>query len=344
MAYFHPSSMKQNSVGHILLLAPHSLARAAMSLPALAGVVGRYPELKVTVVAPFGQRALYEPFVGVEFVAIDEPQYGGLRGAVRLAAMLRKSGVAAVVSLEKGFRLRLLALLLRGERVRLRRPSGETRPLTRKYRKTLAPITPYTERVKGLFEAVGLPAEAVVMNECGAEGCASSVVDILLGEKCCPWIGLSLLTPNHGTCYPLPKAARLIELLAARDCKVVLFGADGYERQFAEGMQSLYENVVSVAGRLPLEEQLNLLTRLDTLVCVDNNLLRLAALKGTRTVVLWGATHPYLDPLFTAEGAVVDMQCKMACRPCSTDGRRNCLFGHYKCMNSHTPDEICSNI
>lgn len=336
--------MKQTSARHILLLAPHSLERAAMSLPALAGVVGRYPELRVTVVAQSGHRALYEPLAGVEFVALDEPQYGGVRGLLRLRSMLLKAGVELVVSLENGSRLRLLVLLLGGERVQLPSRWGETRPLTRKYRKTLAPITPFTERVKGLFEAVGFPAEAVVVNGCGDEGCSSSVVDILLGEKCCPWIGLSLLTPNHGTCYPLPKAARLIELLAARDCKVVIFGADGYERQFAEGMQSLHENVVSVAGRLPLEEQLKLLTRLDKLVCVDNDLLRLAALKGTRTVVLWGATHPYLAPLFSAEGTVTDLQCKMACRPCSVDGRRRCLFGHYKCMNSLTPNEISDSI
>lgn len=315
-----------------------------MSLPVLCGVVERYPDVKITVLAQRAHRALYAPLSEVAFVAIDEPQYGGIRGLVRLGGMLRKSGVEAVVSLENGFRLRVLTLLLGRERVRLRIRRGETRPLTRKYRKNIAPVISFTERVRGLFEALGLPAEPVVMRECGAEGCSSSVADILLGEKCNQWVGLSLLTPNHGTCYPLPKAAKLVELLAARDCKVVIFGADGYERQFAEGMQSLYGNVVSVAGRLPLEEQLSLLTRLDTLVCVDNDLLRLAALKGTRTLALWGATHPYIAPLFSAEGAVVDLQCKMACRPCSADGRRRCLFGHHKCMNSLTPNEICDSI
>ena len=333
--------MKKGPIGHILVIAPASVSMAAMSVPALEGVLCGYPKVKMTILTKSFYKPIFRSLSAAEVIISDEVKYRGVVGFVRLWREVRRLGVDAVVDLSGGCRERVLSLApaLFGTRARYRRHKGEARIITRKYRKIIRPLTSPTERVCTLFEAIGLPAEAKLPIVNSGRADESSSLEILLGEKCGSWVGVSLLSPNHGTCYPIPLAAKLIELLAECHSKVVLFGVDEYERQFAEGMQSLHRNAISVAGRLTLDEQMTLLGRLDAVVCIDGDLMRLAALVGTPIVALWGATHPYIAPLF-GDAVAANLQCPMACRPCSADGRRKCLFGHYKCMNSITPQDV----
>lgn len=337
--------MKHTEVKHILVVAPTTLSRAAMSVPALAGVLRDYPEVRMTIATTSLHAPLFRSLKGVSLLFVEEKQYRGTVGFVRLWRSVARVGVDAIVNLSLSRRSRVLTIYpFRVKKVRLRAHKSEYRAITRKYRKTMHPLPSISERVALLFEPLGLGAEPDVVSSRGIVESQSSVVDILLGEKCGPWVGLSLLSPNHGVCYPIPLAAKLVELLTGQGFKVIIFGADEYERQFAEGMQSRYEGAVSVASRLSLEEQMNLLGRLDVVVCTDGDVMRLAALVGAPLVALWGATHPYIRPLLGAETVVTHMQCELACRPCSVDGRRRCLFGHYKCMNSLLPEEVLERV
>lgn len=337
--------MKHTDVKHILVVAPTSVSRAAMSIPALAGVLRDYPEVRMTIATTTLHSPLFRSLEGVSLLFLDEEQYCGRMGLLRLWRGVCRLGVDGVVNLSLARRSRVQSLFpLRARKVRLRAHKGEYRAITRKYRKTMNPLPSIGERVCPLFEQLGLRVTPDVRASQGYVDTTSSVVDILLGEKCGPWVGLSLLSPNHGVCYPIPLAAKLVELLTGQGIKVVLFGADEYERQFAEGMQMRYEGAVSVALRLSLEEQMNLLGRLDVVVCTDGDVMRLAALVGAPLVALWGATHPYIRPLLGAETVVTHMQCELPCRPCSVDGRRRCLFGHYKCMNSLTPEMVTERV
>jgi ADP-heptose:LPS heptosyltransferase len=54
-----------------------------------------------------------------------------------------------------------------------------------------------------------------------------------------------------------------------------------------------FNNVVSVAGKLKLEEELSLISNLDLMLSMDSGNAHLAAMLGIKVITIWGVTHPY---------------------------------------------------
>lgn len=335
--------MNTSPIKHILVVRLGSLSSAAMCVHALRGLVRDFPELRVTLLTHSAYEPLFATVTGVEYLFADLPQYRGLAGKLRLWWHIQRLGVDAVADLSATPLSRLLLLSPTPWRRRvahLDKQRLEGKALTRKFRKVMVQRTPLATRSRDLFASLGLPfCMPAPVRRTSTSG-LSHAVEILSGEKQSVWIGVSLLSAHHGTCYPLPLAAKLVELLASRYEKVFVFGEGEYQRQFCEGMQSLHPSVVSVAGKLTLSQQLELLSHLDVVVSIDNSILRLASLVGTPVISLWGATHPYLESSGYGQDPKYAIQCDLPCRPCSTSGRRRCLFGSYECMNSISPEEV----
>lgn len=340
-------SMGSTQISHILVIRLGSLSEAAMSVYALVGLVRDYPELKITVLTSHRLAPVFRGVVGVNFLFDDELHYQGLKGEVRLWRDIRRLGVDAVADLSPTLRSRLMCILLppwRARRARLKGDGLEGRALTRKYRKVMVQLTTPADRSRRLFGSLGLPFCMPSPEPPMPLYILPDVVEILLGEKCGKWVGVDLLTHHNGTCYPIPQTARIIELLAQHYSKVVLFGDGGYQRQFTEAMQSKWENVISVAGRSSVNEQMDILSALDAVVCADGDVLRLATLVGTPSISVWGATHPFLESANYGQSPQNVVQRNLACRPCSSSGRRRCMFGGYECMRSILPEEIFEKV
>ncbi len=339
--------MKKSQIEHILVIRLGTLAQAAMSVYALVGLVRDYPNLRITVLTSHRLRPVFRGVVGVEFIFDDEEQYRGLRGEMRLWRTVRRLGVDAVADLTSSLRTRVLTLMLppwRTRRGRLKGKGLEGRALTRKYRKVMVQLTTPADRSRRLFGSLGLPFCMPQAEPPMPVYILPAVVEILLGEKSGKWVGVDLLTHHNGTCYPIPLTAQLVDMLSQYYQKVVVFGSGIYQRQFAEAMQAKYNNVVSVAGRGSVEEQMDILSVLDAVVCADGDILRLATLVGTPSVSVWGATHPFLESANFGQGPQSVVQVALPCRPCSSSGRRRCLFGGYQCMNSIRPEEIFERV
>jgi ADP-heptose:LPS heptosyltransferase len=52
-------------------------------------------------------------------------------------------------------------------------------------------------------------------------------------------------------------------------------------------------NTTSLAGKLSLSDELNMISKLRVMISMDSANMHLASLVGTRVVSVWGATHPY---------------------------------------------------
>ena len=61
-----------------------------------------------------------------------------------------------------------------------------------------------------------------------------------------------------------------------------------------ESWEKLHPNVFSIAGKLDFEEELELIKKLKLMVSMDSANMHLASLVGTRTVSVWGNTHPFM--------------------------------------------------
>ena len=335
--------MVKTTIEHILVIRLGSLPSAAMCVHALRGLVRDFPNLKITVLTHSHYKPLFRGVEGLEFLFDDEARYVGFAGRCRLWREVQRLRVDAIADLSVTPLSRLMRFSFtpwRRKVARLEDVRLEGKALTRKYRKVMVQLTPMASRSRDLFGSLGLPFCMPAPVRRRRSSVLPPVVEILAGEKNGNWVGVAPLSNHNGTCYPIPHSAELVRLLASRYEKVFVFGNGEYQRQFSEGMQELYPNVISVAGRVSLSEEMDILSVLDAVVSVDSEVLRLCSLVGTPVVSLWGATHPFLESSGYGQNPKNAIQKEMPCRPCSTSGRRRCLFGNYECMHSITPEEV----
>ena len=335
--------MVKTAIEHILVIRLGSLSNAAMCVHALRGLVRDFPNLKITVLTHSHYEPLFRGVDGLDFLFDDEPRYRGVVGKVKLWRDVQRLRVDAIADLSTTTLSRLMCFSLtpwRRKVAHLESHRLEGKALTRKYRKVMVQLSPLASRSRDLFGSLGLPFCMPAPVRHKRPSALPPIIDILAGEKSGNWVGVAPLSNHNGTCYPIPHSAKLIELLAGRYSKVFILGKGEYQRQFAEGMQELHPNVISLVGRVSLDEELDTLSILDAVVSVDGDVLRLCSLVGTPVVSLWGATHPFLESSGYGQNPKNAIQKEMPCRPCSTNGRHRCLLGSYECMHSISPEEV----
>ena len=93
--------------------------------------------------------------------------------------------------------------------------------------------------------------------------------------------------------YPLEKMRSVALKLAENGTKVYLFGAKS-EANELESWENQNSNIKSIAGKLSLKEELDLIRKLSLMISMDSANMHLASLVGTRVVSLWGNTHPFM--------------------------------------------------
>lgn len=332
---------------HILVIRLTDVAKAAMCVHALRGLRRDYPEVKLTVLTTSALRPLFRGVNGVDFLAADDVKYRGVFGGLHLWNDIQHLGIDGVADLEASPRSRRLRFCLTPWRritSTIERGKIERKLLTRKFRKVMVQLSPLSQRSRDVFERLGLPFSMPAPVRRRRAGEPPHIATILAGEKSGRWIGVALLSHRKGNCYPIDQSAELIKQLAARYEKVFVFGSGTYQKQFCEGMESLFPSVVSVAERASLDEQMDLISVLDAVVTVDHPVLSLASLVGTPAISIWGATHPFIESCGYGQNPTYAVQLELPCRPCSADGRRACLFGHYECMTRISPEMVLARL
>lgn len=333
------------TVGHVLVIRLSGLSHTAMCVHALRGLRRDFPQLKITVLTIKEFTPLFRAIDGVEYLYADDSCYRGFWGGVRLWRAIRRLKVDAIADLESSSSSRRLTFSLKPVKLaRLNKSRNERQLMTRKFRKVMVQLEPLSQRSREVFNRLGLPFCMPAPIRRRRKTTPPQIATILAGEKQGVWIGVAPLSANKGCCYPLPLANSLIAELSSRYERLILFGEGKYERQFCEGMQQKYPNVVSIAGRASLSEKMELIEMLDVVVTIDGSILSLASLVGTPAVSIWGATHPFIESCGYGQNPAHSVQIDIPCRPCSVDGRRECMFGSYDCMRSITPQMVVERV
>ena len=343
----HATMKKQRPIEHILVVRLTDVAKAAMCVHALRGLKRDYPNIKLTVLTSSTLLPLFQGVAGLEFLLADDAKYKGLFGGVKLWSDIQRLKVDGVADLEaspRSRRLRFSPTPWRRITSVIERGKIERKLLTRKFRKVMVQLSPLSQRSRDVFERLGLPFSMPAPVRRKRSSKPPHIATILAGEKSGRWIGVALLSHRKGNCYPIDQSAELIKQLAARYEKVFVFGSGTYQKQFCEGMESLFPSVVSVAERASLSEQMELISVLDAVITVDHPVLSLASLVGTPAISIWGATHPFIESCGYGQNPTYAVQVELPCRPCSADGRRACLFGHYECMTRISPEMVLARL
>lgn len=122
--------------------------------------------------------------------------------------------------------------------------------------------------------------------------------------------------------------------------QVWLFGSQN-DQQACDEIVSLVDQsagtVQNLAGRTSLQEAVALMSQAHKAVANDSGLMHVAAGLGVPIVALFGSTSPDYTPPLSAKSMVI--KAEIDCSPCF---KRDCPFGHYKCLEEMAPDRVWS--
>lgn len=303
----------------MLVIRFSALGDVALLVPVVRAVAGQHPDVHITVLSQQSMADLFADMpANVRFVGVDVKQQP-LREMV--AGLGHYDLVADMHGVWRSLYIRMM-MRLRGAKVRtIRKGRVERFLLTRHFCRK--PLKNSVLRYCNVLQSLGLPVSAP-QPPCKTAGTG---------------VGIAPFAAHRGKIYPLERMERVVELLSKQGEQIVLFGGGKKEQEVLEAWANKYTNVISVAGKYPLREELERMRGLRVMITMDSANMHLASLVGTRVVSVWGATHPKAGFLGFGQDEKDCVQRDLPCRPCSIYGKKKCTYGDYRCLDI-TPEEI----
>lgn len=276
---------------HILVIRLSAMGDVAMTVPILKAFTQQFPDVKITVLT----RVFFTPFFRnlpnvTVFPAEVNGKHKGIFGLYKLSKALKLLKIDAVADLHNVLRTNILKTFLFGiKTIQIDKGRAEKKALISG--ENFQQLKTTHQRYADVFEALGFKLnvsnlifpEKAILNE---------NIKSLLGENSKKCIGIAPFAAHEGKMYPLDLMKTVIETLS-KDYNVVLFGGGKKEIERLNTFAETSENIINVAGKLQLEEELDVISNLDIMISMDSGNAHLAAMLGVKVVTIWGVTHPY---------------------------------------------------
>lgn len=345
----------------ILVFRFSALGDVAMTIPVLWSFSKQYSEYEILFVSrPFAGN-LVKPLPNIQFFPVDlNGRHKGLRGLFRLFRELNKNGpFDAVIDLHSVLRTHVLTTLFRLsgiKTVKIDKGRNEKKALTRKHNKVFDPLPGTFARYQNTFQRAGLSFDLIPfpgkeifgvtqpMGKDASDKKAEPLVSPPLPHNGGIFIGIAPFARHKWKMWPTDKMQQLIQKLDDGNNSLILFGGRGEEQKTLEKWASQLKKGCTFAGRLNLEEELQLMAKLDVMISMDSANMHLASLVGTRVVSIWGATHPYAGFYGYGQSPEDAVQIDLECRPCSVFGNKSCHRKDFACMMRITPEMVLNKI
>lgn len=273
---------------HILVIRLSAMGDVAMTVPVLRAFTEQYPDIKVTVLT----RGFFKPFFRdlehVTVFAIDlKAKHKGFFGLLELSKELRVLGIDAVADLHNVLRSNILKIfLLDLKPIQIDKGRAEKKALVRG--DIFEQLKTTHQRYSDVFEKLGVPIKTVSPKFPERSELNAKILDIV-GKDSKIWIGVAPFAAHKSKMYPLALMAEVIEALS-KSYTVLLFGGKE-DANYLSTLQN--DHVHNLAGRLSLDEELDVISNLDVMVSMDSGNAHMAAMMGIKVITLWGVTHPY---------------------------------------------------
>lgn len=144
-------------------------------------------------------------------------------------------------------------------------------------------------------------------------------------------------------------AVKIVEVIKKLQKPVVLLGGPDDIERADEVLSSVDNaNVISLAGKIKLEQSASLVKKAKSVLTNDTGLMHIAAAFHKNIVSVWGNTVPELGmyPYLPKEPEKCHIvECKnVRCRPCSKLGFKECPKRHLRCMMEIDSDVIVERL
>lgn len=322
----------------------------AMTIPVLKAFSLQYPNVKITVVSrPFFQ-PFFDDIENVTFFAIDlKERHKGFAGLLRLFSDLRKLNIDAVADLHNVLRSKVVRTLfaISGKKVAATdKGRQDKKELTKLEIKTISPTKSMFERHCETFEQLGfsIRLENPIFPE---KAILSEEIIAITGKKEGNWIGIAPFAQYESKVYPIDLMQDVIDELAKNASnKIFLFGGGKEEIKKLNQLKNNYENVLVLAGKTNLKEELAIISNLNVMLSMDSGNAHIAAMLGAKVITLWGATHPFagFKPFNQPDDfCITSNREKYPFLPTSVYGNKK-VKGYENAMRSILPKTVVSKI
>ena len=277
---------------NILVIRLSALGDVAMAIPVLRVLNQNYPETKITVLTrPFFE-PLFRDLKNATICFADfKGEHKGVFGLYKLAKQLNKEYTFyAIADLHNVLRSKILKNFLRGKQfVTIDKGRAEKKALTSG--NAVRQLKTMHQRYADVFEGLGyqinlskptFPQSAIL----------SKKILSIIGETTKPLIGIAPFAAHEGKMYPLNLMRIVIEELSKKH-QIILFGGGKNEIKILHQFESEISNTINLAGKLSLDEELDVISNLDVMLSMDSGNAHLAAMLGIKVVTIWGVTHPF---------------------------------------------------
>ena len=313
----------------------------AITVPVINELVNQYPDLWITFVSDEKYKPFFENIPRLDFFAVDlHVQYKGVGGLYNLYRSLKnEKKFTAIADLHNVLRTRILSFFFRFSGLTIKRIDKgrkEKEALTRKHNKILVQLPATFQRYADVFGKLGYP---VKLNKSlkRKKLPLNNTVRQLVGNNNNVRIGIAPFAKHREKVYPVDEMEKVVAALSGKGYKQYLFGVGIAEINKLEYWEQKYPGTLNIAGELPLDEELMLISNLDLMVSMDSANMHLASLYGVPVVSIWGATHPFAGFYGFGQDPGNIVQAELYCRPCSVFGNKECYRGDCACMKMIPP-------
>ena len=327
-----------NSGKIYLILRFSSVGNVAMAVPIIEAACRLQPDDCFVVVSARRLEDLFYGIKNLSFLTADfTGKRSGYKGITKLYNEIRKSykNIAAVIDLQNSFRTRALRWMFTLSGTKTFHIDNQIpqkrRMLFHGYEKQ-QPLRTEFERYEMVFDEARIKTDR---DFCGIaiNHDAQQHISQHIGVKTGRWIGIAPFAKSKTNMLPFRTTKELISRLSAeKDTHIFLFGAGEIECTMLAQWASLFDNTTSIAGSMPLSDELELMRQLDLMICMDSANQHLASLVGTRVVSIWCGTHPYIGFYGWKQSPYDCLQISVSCRPCTIHGRQYCKYYNYLCQ------------
>jgi ADP-heptose:LPS heptosyltransferase len=318
----------------------------ALTTPVLTGMRKQYPDIELVLLTRPAFKPFFSSIDGLQLFFPDlKNRHKGFPGLVRLYNDISKqSKIDYVIDLHDVLRSKILSQLFKLSGIPVavinKGRSEKKSVITGKQKSRLKHSV---ERYYDVFSKAGFPvtpaegpwiipsSEALIK-----AGLMTDTQDELN-------IGVAPYAKHKLKMWPEENMIRLLEMISEKHkSRFWLFGGNE-ESERLIAFQTRITGSYNLVGKLSLDEELALMSKLDLMIAMDSSNMHMAALVGTKVISIWGGTDPlsgfgaWMQPENYSISIPID---ELTCRPCTTYGKGDCRRGDFACMKWLIPEMV----
>ncbi|TYC15715.1 glycosyltransferase family 9 protein [Bizionia gelidisalsuginis] len=263
----------------------------AMAVPVLRAFTEQHPQVRLTVLT----RAFFKPFFkDLKQVTVYAPnlkgKHKGVLGMYALAKELKTLDIDAVADVHNVLRSKLLKWFLKGLPFKqIDKGRKEKEALIKGT--AVKQLKTTHERYADVFRALGFDLDLSAPTFPDSKNLSGNAL-ALIGNDSNKWIGIAPFAQYDSKMYPIDLMEDVITVLSKQHT-VLLFGGGKNEISLLNALESKYDNVINVAGKLTFTEELDVISNTDVMLAMDSGNAHIAAMLGKKVVTVWNVTHPF---------------------------------------------------